>query len=288
LEFFDILHRTNKPCPSLYHSDRYEYYSHFLKESAPEHVLMPTLYSLGATDIIAVRGVPIGLVGVTTDLLFVDGYEQTPYEFYVHDINHSRRMYQFSKEYAESKGLPFDDFLLETTQFVKNNLLPLITIKKSDDEHSKNIKRVMKMLLFEILHEDALPPTMDVIENALSRHPGKRTPFERLEQEKKVFYVMEPGASTLAYVFRKLAHDFYDQPEDRYDYIVAPQYRTREHIVTAAIQLSHSLNLHFENDVFLEYVSNDYGLPKDFRSQLIRDINKRLTRIFTKSFQIVY
>ncbi len=126
VEFFDILHRTNTPNSStLYHSNRYEYYNHFLKGSIPEHILMPTICSLGATDMIAMRGVPIGLIGVTTEKLYVDGYEQTPYEFYVHDINHSRRMYQFSKEGAEKKKMTLDEFLIESTQLIQNQLLPL-------------------------------------------------------------------------------------------------------------------------------------------------------------------
>ncbi len=75
VEFFDILRRTDDPTrsPFLYHSDRYDYYGHFLKAQIPDHIMLPTLASLGATDILKARGVPIGLIGVTTDATVFTG-----------------------------------------------------------------------------------------------------------------------------------------------------------------------------------------------------------------------
>jgi hypothetical protein len=47
MEFFDIAQRAYDPKrnPKLYHSDRYEYYGHFLKGTLPDHIIIPTAVS---------------------------------------------------------------------------------------------------------------------------------------------------------------------------------------------------------------------------------------------------
>lgn len=83
LEFLDIVSRgTHEESPGLYHSDRYEYYFHYLLHTT-DHVLFPTAASLGATDLLKMRGVPIGMVGVNVQDAWVDGFMQTPYEFFI-------------------------------------------------------------------------------------------------------------------------------------------------------------------------------------------------------------
>lgn len=277
LEFLDVIFRADDPSrsPKLYHSGRYEYYTHFLEAATPNHIMMPTLASLGATDILKVRGVPIGFVGVNTDITWVDGYHQTPYEFYVHDINHTRRMWQFMYEDAAAKGISITEYARISDHFVKTKLLPLISISKDDDETTKNKKRLRKVLLFEMLHEDALPAASDVIERALLRPPNMLTPFENIVEGNKVVYVMEPGATTLAYVYRKLAHDFYDMPAERINNIVAPEFRTRENVVQAAEDLSRALGLSVNSNILERYTITDEGFPNDFRNTLVNDIAAR-------------
>jgi len=276
-EFLDVMQRNNDPSrsPKLYHSGRYEYYIHYLKAQAPDHISLPTLVSLGATDILKSRGVPIGFWGVNTEVAWVDGYYQTSYEFLIHDVNHTRRMYQFLHEEAVRLGISVDEFARRSDEFVKNKLIPLISVKKTDDEVTKNKKRLLKVLLFEILHEDALPASKEVIETAVLRPPNKLTPFEKIENGTKVLYVMEPGATTLAYVFRKLAHDFYDMPGDRQDNIVGQEFRTRANIVEAAETLFKELGLDVKRELFVRFTYTDEGFPKDFKGTLVRDIEAR-------------
>ncbi len=276
VEFFDVHQRALDPkrSPALYHSARYEYYGHFLKGQAPDHIIMPTIVGLGATDILKIRGVPIGLIGVNTDITWVDGFYQTPYEFWVHDINHSRRMYQFFQEKANASGRTIAEFAAESDRFIRERLLPLIIVKKSDDEVVKNKKRLLKVLLFEILHEDALAAAPDVVRTAVLRPPNLITPFERIDGA-VVSYVMEPGATTLAYVFRKLAHDFYDMPGARLDNIVGSAFRTRENIIEAAETLMRALEAPFNHEVLAYFVSTDVGFPKDFKSTIAKDIQRR-------------
>lgn len=276
LEFLDVFHRANDSSrsPKLYHSDRYDYYGHFLKAEAPDHIMIPTIVSLGATDILKARGVTIGFIGVNTDITWVDGFYQTPYEFWVHDINHSRRMWQFFKETAERRGLSILEFAQVSNTLVREKLIPLITIRAGEDDTTKNLKRLLKVLLFEILHEDALAADVDVILNAIQRPPNLITPFEEMKRN-DVTYVMEPGATTLAYAFRKLAHDFYDMPGERMDNIVAEKFRTREGIVEVALTLGRALGADLRREVLEYYVSTDLGFPKDFKSTLEKDIKSR-------------
>lgn len=277
LEFYDVYHRAIDPdrSPVLYHSGRYLYYNHFLKAAAPKHILLPTLASLGATDILRTRGVPIGFVGVNTDIMWVDGYYQTPFEFYIHDINHSRRMYQFFLELAQAEGKTIDELAKESDEFVKQTLMPLLSISKDMSDDEKNHRRLMKILLFEILHEDALPALKSVIEKAILREAGVLTPFETIVDGKTVHYVMEPGATTLRYVFRKLAHDFYDMPGERFDNIVAPEYRTEANIIKASTHLFEVLGINADPAKFAALVATDEGLPADFRATVERDYLRR-------------
>merc|ERR1711972_307085 len=49
-----------------------------------------------------------------------------------------------------------------------------------------------------------------------------------------VKFVEGPSMTTLAFVFRKLAGDFYDKPQERIVYLGKQQSRTREHVLEAA------------------------------------------------------
>ncbi|MEO0336839.1 MAG: hypothetical protein AAF202_10610, partial [Pseudomonadota bacterium] len=278
MEFLDVVQRAYDPekSPPLYHSGRYEYYGHYLKAQVPDHVIFPTLASLGATDILKSRGVPIGFVGVNTSISWVDGFYQTSYEFWLHDINHTRRMYQFFSEMAESLGLSIEEFAEQSDDFVKNKVMPIFRIYRTDSEDERNMKRLMKIVFFEIFHEDALAATERVVREGLLRPPNLITPFEELNDDRSVVtYIMEPGATTLAYVFRKLAHDFYDMPGDRLDNIVAPHFRTREKIVEASKRISETLGFRIPDEVLEYFVSTDQGFPKDFKQTLKEDISER-------------
>lgn len=87
MAFFDLVVRVNEPdSPTPYHTARFEYNWHSLSDNT-EHTLIPTMASLNLTDLIRLRGVPVGLLGVSTETLTVDGFPQTPYEFFHHDYS---------------------------------------------------------------------------------------------------------------------------------------------------------------------------------------------------------
>jgi hypothetical protein len=277
LEFFDIVARGLHPEMSapLYHSGRYEYYSHYLTAQVPEHIFFPTMHNLTIIDLLNVRGAPIGFAGVFTDIQRVDGFPQTPYEFYMHDVNHSRRMQQFASECARKLGMNEVEFHEKSDAYVRNTLLPQIIIQETDDTATRTKKNIKKMILFEILHEDALAAESGVVRDAILRPPMLLTAFEKIEGN-TVTYIMEPGATTLAYVYRKLAHTFYDRPEKRAETIVDTPSRNRAAIAEAAKELYADLGLgEVPVDKIDAYTWTDEGFPDDFKRTLEDDIEKR-------------
>lgn len=274
VEFFDIVARALHPekSPPLYHGHRYEYYMHFLSADIDGHVFFPTIAPLGVTDLLKARGVPVSFVGVNTKIERVDGFCQTPYEFFLHDVNHCRRMLQFFREETVRQGVTPEAFIRRACAYVQDSLLPLFCVKKSDDAATREKKKTAKMILFEIMHDDALPAHPAVIRQAMLRPPRQLTPFERIEGD-TVVYIMEPGATTLAYVFRKLAHTFYDAPEDRRDYIVTDAFRSRAAVLEAAERLFADLKLGpVPYETLSAYVETDAGFPDDFKRELVADI----------------
>jgi hypothetical protein len=283
LGFLDVYERgrpESQARPQLYHSNRYQYYSHFIKAETPDHVLFPTIYGLGATDLLKTRGVPIGFVGVPAEVSWVDGYTQTPLEFFNHDINHVRRMWQFTKEHAEEMNVPLQDYVVESDRYVREDLIPLIKINKGESADQKNEKRMMKLILFEALHEDALPAHPNILRNSLMRAPNTMTPFEELiNDEKRVRYLMEPGATTTAYVYRKAAGMFYDMPSMRMENIVGVNYRTQDFVAESAKTLSKRLNLGVSEELIDAYTRDDTGMPNDFRFQLEQQLSEDPNRM---------
>jgi hypothetical protein len=273
LEFLDVLSRGVRPeTPALYHSDRYEYYFHYLLHQT-DHVLFPTTANLGATDLIKLRGVPLGMIGVNVEDAWVDGFMQTPYEFFHHDINHTRRMFQFLSEDAAKKEQTIQEYAADSSQFVANTLLP--TLRSSG---SKQNDPALRMLLFEILHEDALAAAPDVIQNALFRPALARTPFEEMNGD-HVTYLMEEGATTLSYVFRKLGHTFYDRPTDRSDFLGGASERSRLAIIKAAGTLLQavcgSAPTEEQMSIFEQLTVTDRGFPDAFFAEVKKDIALR-------------
>ncbi len=267
LGFLDVFERgkvDSKVAKKLFHSDRYQYYGAYLKGQIPDHFVFPTFSGLGATDLLKVRGVPIGFVGVHTEPSWVDGYSQSPLEFWYHDVNHTRRMWQFFKEEAKNQGISVKDFAQKSHQYTNDHIRPLITVKKDEDYEVQNQKRMMKMIFFEMLHEDALTADPDVIAKTLMRPPNAPSPVESMNGN-QVQYQMENGATTLAFVYRKIAGNFYDMEGMRNNFIIGHDRRTRECVAQAALIMSEKIGLSgVHADKVKEYTQNDEGLPSGF------------------------
>lgn len=286
MSFFDLATRVNEPAsPPPYHSARFEYNWHALRDDS-EHTVLPTMASLNLTDLIRLRGVQVGLIGVSTDTLTVDGFPQTPYEFFHHDVDHTRRMHQETVAAIEREGMTPRQYAEQATELMLK-LLPAIDLsgfppkgQRTPEEQEEYDRRVSRMtVLFEVLHEDAYDCSPDSIADALLRAPMEQTPFER-ETDGMVEYYAGPRASLLAHVYRKLAHSFYDLPENRANSNWSDLARSRVSIATAATELYRLVSDDPISDedlhaTCMQLVSSDEGFTDAFIGNFAHDIRRR-------------
>ncbi|MCH2189199.1 hypothetical protein MK079_05235, partial [Candidatus Gracilibacteria bacterium] len=137
----------------------------------PDEIIIPTYEHLGATDLMKVRGIPLRFVGLSNEFLYVDEFWQSPVEFLGHDGDHSVRMAYEDEKYCEKNNILRDEFIKASTQF-GNTYLKNIKIKKTDSIEEKELKKLKKLVLFEIIHEDSKPFMKDVIIDAIKKEEG--------------------------------------------------------------------------------------------------------------------
>lgn len=223
---------------AAYHMYRYKYRFDEMMAMLPEEIVIPTFESLSATDLMKVRGVPIRFVGISNDFLYVDEFEQSPEEFFMHDCNHSWRMIMEDRNAEKKYGKTKDQLLTESNAFI-SDYLEKIKIRKTDTEEDRELKKLKKIILFEIVHEDARPFLKEVVCKYIQSKEGGAVPFEVPRVDKNTGYMdivdtLDTGISTLSYVRNKLQHGFYDHIDAQLPQIVDPKYRSAEWIAKAA------------------------------------------------------
>lgn len=229
-----------------YHMYRYKYRFDQLMGMVPDEIVIPTFQGLSATDLMKVRGVPVRFVGVEEDFVYVDEFEQSPEEFLMHDANHSWRMIMEDRDYMAEHGMTIDEFTEASSNFAKD-YLDKIKILKTDTEVEREMKKLKKIILFEVVHEDARPFLPDVIAKYIQMHEGGAVPFEVPRVDNSTGYmdvvdILDNGISTLSYVRNKLQHGFYDHIDAQLPQIVDPKYRTADWIAKAAYEMLEELN----------------------------------------------
>ncbi len=284
-EFLDIIQRTVRPKEAnpLHYAKRYEYYMHYMFNLAPKHFSIPTSVALSTYDLISISSVPIGYMGITTENLWVDSYNQTPNEFTIHDGgNHERRRFQFTRNYAQVLGVKeesYYNYLNLLDSYNKNYILPMIKrIDESEAYKAKNIeefksivpganfyieeinqaknfkqaarkinemKELIDLIIFEVVHEDALPPSPNLIIESLLRPANLPMPRDFIDSNAKTAYhSMESAGTTISYVIHKLNGSFYDTPEKRMDSLVSSEYRSPKKIIQMSARIIENLGGH--------------------------------------------
>lgn len=277
----------------LYHFDRYKYHSFDLIANS-EVIFWPTTFNLGFQELIRVRSVPIGFVGVETKTIRVDRHYQTPIDFWYHDVNHVRRMMGYifrllkkrnARTEAEKMAVyqEVDQLIESLLERVKLSPKPQkpASFSSIEDERKFNetmnawnnemaLRRLIRITLFEIVHESALAGDRQSLIEDLRRGPETPQPFEYLSLEKEgvgkgienleklrtdsgnlssgsrklrtmkkdgpvnVVYMNDRALSLLSNVMNKIMHGFYDATNDPKSYVVPVEYRTPENLATAA------------------------------------------------------
>ncbi len=254
----------------LYHFDRYAYHRHSLVADN-DVVLFPTIKNLTFFDLIRTRSVPIGFIGVVSKTIRVDRHYQSPLDFWYHDLNHVRRMSAYIKLREKQRDIVTDEakieFYKEMDAFLVDKIVPnIVKLPKGSPREEIAIRRMMRMIIFEILHETALTAEKEVIIADLLRPSGPQ-PFEhmmeKVEKHDKesienlrtptgniksgvslvktnssetitIRYFFDRAIALLGNVYNKINFGFYDDPDSPSEFVVPLGYRKAEHIVAAA------------------------------------------------------
>jgi len=271
IRLFDRLNRLEpgNRAVQLYHFDRYCYHRHALVAN-PDVVLIPTLKELSLADFIRTRAVPIEFVGVVSRTTRVDGHQQSPLDFWYHDLNHARRLYAYIRRRLRQQSIEVDPgklaYYRSVDAFITGTIFPKVLREvPGTSPEEQALHRLATMIIFEIVHETALTLEKDEILADLFRGNGPQ-PFEymarELEEEHDVEALRTPtgnlqsGASSisreghdeirvhyffdaasvglLANVFHKLTHHYYDDEGVVNETLVPGIYRTPEYLVKAA------------------------------------------------------
>ena len=237
MEFVDLAHIEangwDEKLTSVYFHSRYVYYLEYLLGELPDVIIWPTVEALGATDLLKLRATRFQPCGITFKPSYVDEAMQSPLNFFYHDINHPRRIHQNNKWYARRNNLNLDE-LFTTMKQCRDRLIPL-------NPKFQTRSALVKMILFETVHEDALPFLPAELIRNIKLQAGACYPYEaseratdNLERITRRFY--RQGATTLATLYNKLRHQFFEDKE-AIDIIVPAHQRTMNELATAAAEL---------------------------------------------------
>lgn len=206
----------------------------------PDEIIIPTFEYLWATDIMKIRWVPLRFVWLSEDFIYVDEFLQSPKEFFMHDVNHSYRMAMEDIQFSKKLWLSREQLYHQSNKFL-TSYLQSIKIKNTDSKEEKEIKKLKKIILFEIIHEDARPCLPEVVCEYLQQIEWNSVPFEvptiKDDGYRDVTDLMDTWISTLSYVRNKLQHGFYDEVDSQIPQIVDSEYRYARRIAKAAYDM---------------------------------------------------
>ncbi|BBB58892.1 hypothetical protein UNDKW_0619 [Undibacterium sp. KW1] len=239
--FFDVACRTDKNL-STHFQKKYWYRYEELMRRIPEVIIIPTFDNISATDLMKIRGTPVYFIGVSTEPVYVDEFWQSPLEFLIHDLNHAWKMMDMDDRFFKHRPEVSRDELISKSNAFIREYFPTIAIQKTDTEEQKEMKKLKKILLFEVGHEDARPLLPAIVSEALLEDEGYEFPdiVVRYDEDGKQAYLEQrtiPGITALSYVRHKLQHGFFDQTDSQNIQIVSPKYRSVEWIVKATEEL---------------------------------------------------
>lgn len=182
LEFIDSYIRcTYKDVSPLYHTDRYLYHYNHVYDS--NFVYFPLIEELTTSDFIKTRCVPIGFLGVSVKHVFADGYYNSPLDFFFHDVNHVRRLRSYNDLFKNKIQLQDSECFNLFHQFVNDELEPHIKIESNMKEEEKELRQILELFYFELIHEYALTTDIDSFKTALMFKSGGPSPFEHMIDE---------------------------------------------------------------------------------------------------------
>ena len=110
------------------------------------------------------------------------------------------------------------------------------TIKDTDNEQVKAYKALMKIIIFEVIHEKAWPITQKSICKIIPMRYDE-FPIENLDiidDKIQTYYYLFADPTTIGNVVGKLRHGFYDKINEINEKIVPKAFRTSQNVAIAA------------------------------------------------------
>jgi len=295
--YYRVIQRSDETIPPserigpYYHIFRYRSYMTTFTDSdygIPNNIIFPTFVSIGSMDLIKLRCVPIMVMGVSSTPVYVDQYVNTPLDFWAHDIQHSKRQIQETLRYYDefikhnryyTRRTLFDiksetDFYKYMETFTKMVILPLITIKESDLQEVRALKSIMKIIIFEVVHEKAWPLTQKslckVVTMRYDEFPVEN--IDVIDGKIQAFHYLFADPTTIGNVVGKLRNGFYDKSNEINDRIVPKQYRTSENVAKAAKLLLQGIEcVEIPSDTYLLALATDRHAMQEYTN--VKSIN---------------
>jgi hypothetical protein len=243
-----IIDLNNTGYLDLRYRDDYYFYLEYLlenKQNRPFSLLFPSINKVGATEMQMLRSTPIHPIGISIIPVFADLSIMSQTNFVWHDINHARRNVQHNSYHFNNYKSMFDNNVNNyfTEMFIfQKKLLEKIRINKEDTDFIKNMKRWMKLIVFDTVHEDAMPYLPEVIIHNTLKPSNVCYPFESPNMVcgnnniRMLRKFHGKGASTLAILFSKIRYEFYEK-DTALDFILNAKYRTTYYLSIAVIEL---------------------------------------------------
>lgn len=169
VEFLEMVWRTRTydGMMPLYHSDRYTHYGIYCFFDAEDVLFVPTIETLHFADFLRVRSHNIHFIGIALAPVFSDRFVNGPLDFWVHDLTHCRRMIAHDVAYNERAQEAID---------TQRDMLQRVA--------ASPFRAEFEAILFELVHEAALPFLRDVLLAYARRPNGTREPFERIDTDR--------------------------------------------------------------------------------------------------------
>lgn len=168
MEFLEVVwrHRGWKNIVPMYQSDRYTHYSIYCMFDCEDTLFLPTDETLPFMAFLRVRSYNIQFIGVTYEPLFFDRFVCGPLDFWIHDLSHARRMCVYDKAFHSRRN---------EMKMVQKQILKIVEQSSHSVEYTT--------ILFELVHDSALPFLYDILFNYIIRPNGSKEPFERIDSE---------------------------------------------------------------------------------------------------------
>ena len=247
MDFLDLVYFSenaseSKPLQGLYFRDRFRYYYDYMLAEAPKVFLFPTCTKIGATNLLTMGCSALQPLGIEWHPVFVDEYLQSPCNFFWHDLNHARRIHQHNQQIVANleKDINFKNIsnkYIAWDMMYEDQHKVCYTLMQSCNRKNKYGK-LIKMILFEVVHEDAIPWNWQWIWDDILLPDGNCFPYESTVPgiHRKTVKYYAKSAPMLATFYNKMRHEFFEEEFGK-EYIVQVEYRTLEHITTAVLEL---------------------------------------------------